>query len=125
MAFGAALVAYSIVGFATTAALLYIAATINAFGQGTLRPVLTARLTQAVGKDEQGVVLGISGSLSSVAMLLAPPTGGVMLNNGYIWGWTAIPAVVSLLGLIAVLAWAGVTEKRASTAPAAELSSGA
>ena len=45
--------------------MLVIAATIDGFGNGVLRPVLTSRITQIVGRHEQGVALGISGSLSS------------------------------------------------------------
>ncbi len=124
-AFVAAIIAYALVGFATSVAMLVISATINAFGQGILRPVLTARLTHAVGRHEQGVVLGISGSLGSVAMLLAPPTGGVMLDHNWLLAWALVPASVSLLGLIAVLAWAGVTEHAAGTPAEPELHSGA
>jgi MFS family permease len=103
--------------------MLYLSATINAFGAGVVRPVVTARLTHAVDRHEQGVVLGISGSLSSVAMALAPPTGGALLNRGWLFEWAMIPAGVSLLGLLATLVWARVTEKRASTPPKPELQS--
>jgi MFS transporter, DHA1 family, tetracycline resistance protein len=117
-AFVASIIAYTLVGFATSLAMLIVATTINAFGQGILRPVLTARLTHAVDRHEQGVVLGISGSLGSVAMSLAPPTGGTMLEQGWLFAWAMIPAVVSAIGLVAVLAFAGVTEKsRATPAP--------
>ena len=123
VAFIASIVAYVIVGFATSVTMLVIASTVNSFGQGISRPVLTARLTHAVSRHEQGVVLGISGSLGSVAMFLSPPVGGALLDNDWLLAWALIPAVVSLLGLIAVLAWAGVTEKAASKAPEPELHS--
>lgn len=116
-AFVASIAAYMLVGFATTVAMLVIATTVNAFGQGILRPVLTARLTQAVDRHEQGVVLGISGSLGSIAMALAPPTGGAMVNEGWLLAWAMIPTTVSLFGLIAVLAWARDTEKPRATQP--------
>ena len=124
-AFIASVIGYTLVGFATSVVLLVVASTVNAFGQGILRPVLTARLTHAVGKHEQGVALGISGSLGSLAMAFAPPTGGVMLNRMELFAWAMVPAVVSLLGLIATLAWAGVTERGAGTAREPELQSGA
>ncbi len=111
--FIAAVIAYAIVGFAQTAVMLVIASTINAFGQGILRPVLTARLTQAVGRHEQGVVLGISGSLGSVAMAMSPPVGGLLLNSNHLIAWAMVPAVVSLIGLICTLMWSGVTERAA------------
>lgn len=102
--FIAAAVAYTTIGFAGSALMLYVAATVNTFGHGVLRPVITARLTQSVGRHEQGVVLGISGSLSSVAMSLAPPTGGVMLTQHWLVAWALIPAAVSLVGLLVTLA---------------------
>ena len=122
-AFTASIIGYGLVGFATTVAMLVIAATVNSFGQGIVRPVLTARLTQAVSKTEQGVVLGISGSLGSVAMALSPPTGGLFLDDGYLFAWAMVPTVTSALGLIAVLFWARVTENRAGTPPGPELQS--
>jgi DHA1 family tetracycline resistance protein-like MFS transporter len=122
-AFIASVIAYGLVGLSTTVAMLVIASTVNAFGQGILRPVLTARLTQAVARHEQGVVLGISGSLGSVAMFLAPPTGGVLLDHDWLVAWALVPTGVSLIGLIAVLAWAGVTERAASTTTEPELQS--
>ncbi len=102
--FACATVAYVFVGLSTSVAMLVIAATINTFGHGTLRPAITARITQTVGKHEQGVALGISGSLSSVAMTLAPPSGGTMLDNGWLIPWALIPAVASLIGLVVTLA---------------------
>src|SRR6185436_16726362 len=54
----------------------FVAAAISSFGNGVLRPVITSEITQAVGRHEQGVAIGISGSLNSLAMTVAPPVGG-------------------------------------------------
>ncbi len=89
---------------------------VSSFGHGVLRPVLTSRITQAVGRHEQGIAIGISGSLSSLAMMMAPPTGGFLLDHGWLEGWPMVPAVVSLFGLIVALATRGRTP--ASTSPA-------
>lgn len=102
-AFVCAAISYSVVAFATSWHWLYIGATISTFGHGVLRPVLTSRITQAVGRHEQGVAIGISGSLGSVAMALAPPTGGLMLDDKNVIAWGLIPAGVSLFGLIITL----------------------
>ncbi|HUJ63408.1 MAG TPA: MFS transporter [Kofleriaceae bacterium] len=101
--FVAAACAYTLLGFAMTVAMLLVVAVITAFGNGVLRPVITSRITQAVGRHEQGVALGISGSLSSVAMALAPPTGGSLIDRGNLLGWALVPATVALFGLIASL----------------------
>ena len=113
--FGACVLGYAMLGLAETVTMLVVTATVNGFGNGVLRPVLTSRITQVVGRHEQGVALGISGSLSSLAMTLAPPSGGLMLTNGWITQWAMVSAVAALLGLIAALS--------AGTAPKPELSS--
>ncbi|HWO17158.1 MAG TPA: MFS transporter [Kofleriaceae bacterium] len=102
--FLACAIAYVCVGLSNELTLLVTAATISSFGNGVLRPVITSRLTQAVGRHEQGVAIGISGSLSSFAMMLAPPTGGAMLENRWLLAWTLVPATVVTLGLLATLA---------------------
>jgi MFS family permease len=77
---------------------------ISSFGSGIVRPMITARITHAVGPHEQGTALGISGSLSSIAMALAPPTGGLLLDHGLLGAWPLVPAAMALLGLVAALA---------------------
>jgi len=64
---------------------------------------LTSRITQLVGRNEQGVALGISGSLSSFAMTMAPPAGGFWLNRDNTTGWCMVAAVAALLGLVAAI----------------------
>ncbi len=100
-------IAYTTIGIADGLGLLIIGATISAFGNGVLRPVITSRLTQAVGRHEQGVAIGISGSLSSIAMAFAPPTGGAMLEGHWLVAWALVPATVVTLGLAVTLRWPG------------------
>jgi MFS family permease len=94
---------YLLIGFTYTLAMLLWVTVINSFGTGVLRPVITSRITQAVGRHEQGVALGISGSLSSLAMSMAPPTGGSLLDGSHLLAWALIPSSVAFLGLIATL----------------------
>jgi len=101
--FVAIVVAYLLLGFAETLAVLVVVSTIAAFGTGVLRPVLTSQLTQRVGRHEQGVALGISGSLSSLAMTVAPPTGGSLLDHHWLVAWTLVPASAAALGLVVAL----------------------
>ena len=101
--FVAAITGYAILGFAQTLVVLVIAGTINSFGNGVMRPVLTSQITQACDRHEQGIVLGISGSLSSLAMTLAPPTGGLLLNHHWTHAWTLVPLTVASFGLMSAL----------------------
>lgn len=97
---------------------------LNSFGNGVLRPVITSRITQAVGRHEQGVALGISGSLSSFAMMLAPPTGGFLLDHHWLDAWPLVAASVAGVGLLVCVAVGKVASVGpASTLPKAELQS--
>ena len=98
--FVAASAAYVMLGLAFTLAALLLVAVISAFGNGVLRPVITSRITQAAGRHEQGVAIGISGSLSSFAMMFAPPTGGALIDHGWLLGWALVPATVAAVGLL-------------------------
>lgn len=98
-AFTAAVAGYTMLGLAQTVAFLLVAATVNSFGSGVLRPVLTSRISQVVGRHEQGVALGIAGSLSSLAMMMAPLVGGAMLQENWTLGWALVSGTVSLIGL--------------------------
>jgi MFS family permease len=110
--------AYTLVGLAPADNIPYLVGitVISAFTNGVLRPVITARITKAVGRHEQGVALGISGSLSSAAMALAPPSGGAMLDHHWTLGWALIPATVATLGLLATVT-SGVGEAPVSSPP--------
>src|SRR5262249_18600945 len=98
--FATVIVGYIVLGFAQTLAMLIVVATVNGFGNGVLRPVLTARISQVVGRHEQGIALGISGSLSSLAMTLAPPSGGTMLDFGWTTSWAMVSAIAAGLGFL-------------------------
>lgn len=110
--FIACAVGYTLLGQTYTLAMLLVVTVVSSFGTGVLRPVITSRITQAVGRHEQGVALGISGSLSSLAMAMAPPSGGSLLDGNHLLAWASIPASVAVLGLIATL----VTRPRATPA---------
>jgi MFS family permease len=102
--FIAVVIAYLMLGFAYTLAALLVVSTISAFGNGVLRPVITSLLTQRIGRHEQGVAIGISGSLSSLAMTVAPPIGGTLLDHHWLVAWALVPATAAALGLIVALA---------------------
>lgn len=113
--FIAAVIGYALLGVTYTVTLLVVATTINGFGSGVLRPVITSQITQSVGRHEQGVALGIAGSLSSLAMTMAPPTGGVMIDEHWLVAWALVPASVAALGL--VFALVGRAARAARAAP--------
>jgi MFS family permease len=90
--------------------------------------VITSTLTQRVGRHEQGVALGISASLNSLSMTLAPPLGGLLLTEGWLHAWTLVPATAAALGLItAVVSRSGTpavsSGPAASSGPKPQISS--
>jgi MFS family permease len=101
--FAAAAIAYVALGFIATLGALLVVTAISAFGNGVLRPVITSQLTQRVGRQEQGVAIGISGSLNSLAMTVAPPIGGALITQGWLVAWALVPALAAAIGLIAAL----------------------
>jgi len=119
--FIAAAVSYLLLGFTYTIAMILLVAVLSAFGNGVLRPVITSQITQVAGRHEQGVALGISGSLSSFAMMLAPPSGGALIDHAWLLAWACVPAAVAALGL--VLAVLPQASNRAGTRTIPELSS--
>jgi MFS family permease len=91
-------------GFSYTLAMLVVVAVMWSFGSGVTRPSITTRITQVAGRAEQGVAIGISGSLSSFAMMLAPPTGGLLLDHHWTLAWALVPATTAMLGCLVALA---------------------
>ena len=117
--------AYIVLGFTLVVPLLIVVTTISAFGNGVLRPVLTSAITQLVDRHEQGAAIGISGSLSSLAMTIAPPVGGALLGLAgpldqldakWLMVWTLVPATAAAIGLAAALIRRA---RRPAAAPAA------
>ena len=102
--FVSACVGYIVLGQAVSIAMIAVVTVFASFGNGVLRPVITSLITQVAGPREQGIALGISGSLSSFAMMIAPPTGGALLDRHELVLWTCVSAVATALGVIVALA---------------------
>jgi MFS family permease len=75
--------------------------TFGSYGSGVLRPAITALITQKAGKREQGVVLGLTQSLTSVSQIVAPVISGTLIDGHHTAGWALSVAFVALLGMIA------------------------
>lgn len=61
----------------------------SSIGNSLLRPALTALVTHEADRTEQGVVLGLTQSLSSIAAVVAPPIAGALITHdlGLVWAW--------------------------------------
>jgi predicted MFS family arabinose efflux permease len=66
-----------------------------------LRPALTSLITQNADRSEQGVVLGLNQSLMSIAQVVAPPLGGLLIGLGLLPEWAFVAALAAGLGMVA------------------------
>jgi DHA1 family tetracycline resistance protein-like MFS transporter len=98
--FSSMAVAYATLSFSGAIGWLVVASTFAAFGNGITRPVLTSLITQAAGRHEQGVVIGLNQSLMSVAQICAPLLAGTLIGTGRLGLWAAMAALASLAGVV-------------------------
>ena len=80
--------------------LLLVAGFFSSLGAGVLRPSLTSLVTQAVARNEQGVVLGLNTSLQSVAQIIGPAIAGVLIDHTLLGAWALFCAACALVGLV-------------------------
>ncbi len=92
-------VGYTLLGLSHSIPMLVVAATVTAFG-GFVRPTLTSLITKAAPRSEQGSVLGLQQSLTSVAQIAAPPFAGFLIQHGALTTWGIAASAVTVVGLI-------------------------
>ena len=90
--------AYVGLGVAGSITLLLVVATVSAFGNGVIRPALSSLITQHAGKHEQGVVLGLTQSLMSVASMVAPIVAGILIQHRQLTLWAWLAASLAAVG---------------------------
>ena len=82
---------------------LALACTVLAFS-GVLRPILSSMISRRAAPQEQGVVIGLTQSLTSISQILGPLTAGVLIQAGMLHSWGFLAAAIASAGL-AFLAW--------------------
>src|SRR5689334_885193 len=97
--FAAMSVAFLLLGFVNQVGPLIVVTTLAAFGQGVLRPTLTSLVSGCARADEQGVVLGLTQSLGSVAQMIAPPLGGWLIGHALLPEWAFVASIAGAVGL--------------------------
>ena len=98
--FASMTVGYGLLAGVHALPLLLVAGVFSAFGTGVLRPALTSLVTQAVARNEQGVVLGLNTSLQSVAQIIGPAVAGLLIDHGLLAAWALFCAGCALAGLL-------------------------
>jgi MFS family permease len=91
---------FALIGFMYHLPGLLVASTLASFGTGVLRPALTSLITQHAGREEQGIVLGLTQSLMSVAQIVAPVIGGFLIDRELLTTWAVTGAALSFGGVL-------------------------
>jgi MFS family permease len=59
---------------------------------------LTSLITQEAGRHEQGVVLGLTQSMTSIASIVAPIVAGLFIEHAHLLAWALLAAALSGVG---------------------------
>jgi DHA1 family tetracycline resistance protein-like MFS transporter len=93
---------YGLLAWTRTVGGLLGACTVNSCS-GVLRPAVTSLITQQAGKREQGVVLGLTQSITSISQIVAPVIAGSLIDRGQLGAWALATAGVAFLGMLVSL----------------------
>lgn len=79
---------------------LLVAIGLLTFGSAVLRPSLTSLITQTkrAGRNQQGIVIGIMQSLTSIAQIIAPVMAGFLIQALLLGTWALAGSVFSAAG---------------------------
>ncbi|MBV8573227.1 MAG: MFS transporter [Acidobacteriaceae bacterium] len=90
---------YAAIGFTRTIGeLLWVMAAASILGAG-LRPALTSLVTQSAGRGEQGVILGLTQSLTSIAQITAPLIAGFLIDKELLTTWAIWAGILAGIAL--------------------------
>ncbi|MBV9155198.1 MAG: MFS transporter [Acidobacteriaceae bacterium] len=87
LGFITSMLGYAAVGFTYTIGQLVWVIVFSSAGGAGLRPALTSLITQKAGKREQGVIIGLTQSLMSLAQITAPVIAGFLIDREYLTTW--------------------------------------
>jgi MFS transporter, DHA1 family, tetracycline resistance protein len=97
--FIAATIGYTGVGFTYDWRMLLVVSLFSSYGSGVLRPAITSLVTQAGGRREQGTLLGLTQSITSVCQITAPLIAGVLITHGLLTTWAMVIAGTTAAGI--------------------------
>jgi DHA1 family tetracycline resistance protein-like MFS transporter len=95
LGFFSSMLGYAAIGFTRTVGQLLWVNALSSVGGAGLRPALTSLITQRAGKREQGVILGLTQSLMSVAQITAPLISGFLIDRHYLTQWAIWAGVLA------------------------------
>jgi MFS family permease len=89
---------YAVLAFCYSIPVLALATAVMSMGS-LVRPTLTSLISHAVPREEQGVVLGLTQSLNSGALIVGPLLAGYLIEHGLLTAWGLVAAGTALAGL--------------------------
>ena len=98
--FAALAAGYFGLGIAVSSAALVVTGLLAAYGNSVIRPVLTSLITQQAGRHEQGMVLGITQSLMSMASIVSPIASGLLIEHGMLAAWAWVASALAVVGVM-------------------------
>jgi multidrug resistance protein len=90
---------YAAMGFTYTIGQLLVVMTLTAIVGAGLRPALTSLITKQADRRQQGVIIGLTQSLTSVAQIAAPPLAGFIIGREWLTTWAIWGGVLAGLAL--------------------------
>jgi MFS family permease len=93
-------VGYVLLGLTQTVKQLIGAATVSSYGMSVLRPSITALITHKAGRHEQGVVLGLTQSITAISSVIAPAVAGAMIDRHLLTPWAMLTGAFAFVGLM-------------------------
>jgi MFS family permease len=100
--FGVGAIGYGLLAWTRTLGELLAASTVNSYS-GVIRPAVTSLISQEAGKREQGVVLGLTQSITSICQVVAPVIAGALIDARQLAAWALVTGAVAVLGMFASL----------------------
>jgi MFS family permease len=97
--FAAALLGYAAMGFTYTILQLVVVITLTGIVGAGLRPALTGLISKEAGRREQGVVIGLTQSITSLAQISAPPLAGFLIERHWLTAWAVWAGLLAGLAL--------------------------
>ncbi len=96
---------YLMLGASHRLSFLAVGLTFFTLGHSIIRPSVTSLISRQSGKDEQGIVLGLTQSLNSLSAIIAPMIGGVMIEYGFLTVWAMSSGFIMILGGLLATLW--------------------
>lgn len=93
-------IGFAMLAWAHTVPMLLAASTVSSIGNAPLRPGLTSLITRRVGPHEQGLVLGLSQSLNSIAQIGAPLLATFVIGRAWLPLWALLAGGFAALALL-------------------------